>query len=94
MDGMIPSPTNDEEKIDYIGFLSNSFNYPTYFFKHVLKFKLEYLSSLDPNSMNEQWTDLTQDIISNNQNPLFCRINLKNKKYYDRVAYDYFLLGA
>lgn len=94
MDGTIPSPTNDEEKNDYIGFLSNSFNYPTYFFKHVLKFKIEYLSSLDPNSMNEQWTDLTQDVISNNQSPLFCRINLKNKKYYDRVAYDYFLLGA
>lgn len=93
LDGIIQNPTTDEEKQDYLDFLSDSFKYPKYFFKHVLKFKIEYLSSLDHNSMNEQWSDLNQDVIDSDQ-ILFCRVNLKNKKYYDRVAYEYFLLGA
>ena len=87
---------NDEEKSDYISFLSDPFEYPKYFFKHVLKFKLEYLSNVDPISLHETWLNLNQDNLQDvlNLENILCRVSLKNKKYFDKIAYEYFLVGA
>ena len=92
----IKTPIGDQETADFLNFLSDPFNYPNYFFKNVLKYQIEYLSNLEPKSMNETWTLLTSgDIptILEKQN-IFCRISLKDKKYFDKVAHEYFLLEA
>lgn len=95
LDGII-KPKTGEENNDYLSFLSDSFNYPNYFFKHIMKFKLEYLSSIDSNSMHETWQEITKDNINtlSSTGSVFCKISLKNKKYFDKVAYEYFLLEA
>lgn len=95
LDGTV-KPKTEEENNDYKSFLLDSFEYPNYFFKHVMKFKLEYLTAIDPNSMNETWEEINSTNINNftGSSPLFCRINLKNKKYFDKVAYEYFILEA
>jgi hypothetical protein len=94
-DGIV-KPVTEEENNDYKSFLIDSFDYPTYFFKHVLKFQIEYLVSIDPNSMHETWGQITQENVNSiiNFNSIFCRLSLKNKKYFDKVAYEYFILEA
>lgn len=95
-DGQVEKPVTEEEVIDYNNFLFNSFTYPKYFFKHVLKFKLEYLQTIDNISMQESWAEINSSNIEfvSGLEKIFCRISLKNKKYFDKVAYEYFLLEA
>jgi hypothetical protein len=88
--------STEEKNIQFLGFLENPFLYPQYFFENVLKYKLEYLASLDPNSMSETWEEINLGNISavaGNQS-IFCRVNLKDKKYFDKIAHEYFLLEA
>jgi len=61
-----------------------------------LKFKLEYLSNVDPISLHETWLNLNQDNLQDvlNLENILCRVSLKNKKYFDKIAYEYFLVGA
>lgn len=89
----IIEPKTNKEKESYNEFLKNSFKYSDYFFNHILKFNIEYLSNILADSMSEVWSPLTQEVFLQPLNPpILCRINLKNKKYYDRIAYEYFLL--
>lgn len=90
----IVKPDSEIEKIDYNLFLEDSLQFPKYFFKHILKFKLEFLSNLDPSSMNETWQEINNNNISSITQNTLCRIVLKNKKYYDKIFYEYFLLGV
>lgn len=90
----IVKPNSDFEKSDYNSFLANSFEFPKYFFKHILKFKLEYLYSINSGSMNETWQEINSNNLSSITQNTLCRVVLKNKKYYDKVFYEYFLLGA
>lgn len=91
----IVKPTTQIEKERYDLFLSNPFLYPNYFFRHVMKFKLEYLSSVDENSLFETWEEVNSNNLSQLVNQtIMCRINLKNKKYYDKLAYEYFIVGV
>lgn len=94
--GPIEKPTSEEETKEYNVFLADAFSYPKYFFKNVLKFKLEYLQTVDNKSMRETWTEINATNIDSvlNLTNIFCRVSLKNKKYFDKVAYEYFLLRA
>lgn len=91
----IVQPSNEVETNSYNSFLANSFLYPSYFFNHTLKFKLEYLSSVEDKSMHETWQEINknnlQDLIGKK---ILCRVNLKNKMHYDKLAYEYFIIGA
>ena len=88
-------PSNETEVNNYNSFLADSFLYPNYFFRHVMKFKLEYLSSVEENSLYETWQEINADNLSELLNQrIMCRINLKNKKYYDKLAYEYFIVGV
>lgn len=91
----IKEPVGDAETNSYNSFLSNSFLYPSYFFNHILKFKLEYLSSVEEKSMYETWEEINgNNLQSLSGKKIMCRVNLKNKKYYDKLAYEYFIVGA
>jgi len=93
-DEIIP-PVGDTETNSYNSFLSDYFLYPNYFFNHVLKFKLEYLSSVEENSMHETWEEINNNNLQSlSGKKIMCRVNLKNKKYYDKLAYEYFIVGA
>jgi hypothetical protein len=61
-----------------------------------MKFKLEYLSSVEKNSLFETWEEVNSNNLPQllNQTAVMCRINLKNKKYYDKLAYEYFIVGV
>ena len=95
MNDEIVKPNNSSEVDQYNSFLQDPFSYPSYFFRNVLKFKLEYLSSISEDSLYETWEEVNTNNIPQLLNQRFiCRVNLKNKKYYDRLAYEYFIVGV
>ena len=95
MNEKISLPTTEEEKQDYNSFLSDPLKYPQYFFKNILKFKIEYLKEIQAKSMSEIWTEITPNNISTLIGTrILCRISMKEKKYFNRVAYDHFLIEA
>jgi len=95
MNDEIVKPQRKSERSDYKLFLEDSFQYPNYFFRNILKFKLEYLSSISEDSLVEKWEEINLNnlprVLSKS---VICRVNLKNKKYYDRLAYEYFIVGV